>query len=318
MEDVIDEEELLQKHKKEKKELTARIQQLKKSVPPNDKKRKKEILVEIAEWESNLDAKHEAELLNLKEINLAQRGTDDVAAKGEDGSDNNPDLSADGCADEGAQQEVKETVSKAQKRREKKERQDKERTQRIREAESSGVKSEKVREMEKVKEQLAQRGLNVHEVAADGNCLYSAVSHQLQLQGQTMTVAALRQLTASQLRNGKDDYQPFACHPDSGDMLDDDQYEKYCHRVETTSDWGGHLEITALSKALQKPIEVIQAGVVPVVTGSEYQSENSSPLLLAYHRHAYRLGEHYNSTKPLHRPNAASQQQDDGPDHNTA
>jgi OTU domain-containing protein 6 len=52
--------------------IEARIQQLKKSVPPNDKKRKKEILVEIAEWESNLDAKHEAELLNLKEINLVR------------------------------------------------------------------------------------------------------------------------------------------------------------------------------------------------------------------------------------------------------
>lgn len=52
--------------------------------------------------------------------------------------------------------------------KEKKERQDKERTQRIREAESSGVKSEKVREMEKVKEQLAQRGLNVHEVSNNG------------------------------------------------------------------------------------------------------------------------------------------------------
>jgi hypothetical protein len=52
--------------------------------------------------------------------------------------------------------------------KEKKERQDKERTQRIREAESSGVKSEKVREMEKVKEQLAQRGLNVHEVSDSG------------------------------------------------------------------------------------------------------------------------------------------------------
>ena len=36
-----------------------------------------------------------------------------------------------------------------------------------------------------------------------------------------LNVAALRKLTADQLRQNKNDYQPFACHPDSGDMLSD-------------------------------------------------------------------------------------------------
>ena len=56
------------------------------------------------------------------------------------------------------------------------------------------------------------------------------------------------------------------------------------------------LQIRALSAVLQRPLEVTQADTPPVVSGEEYQNQ---PLVLPYFRHAFGLGEHYNSVRPL-------------------
>ena len=62
----------------------------------------------------------------------------------------------------------------------------------------------------------------------------------------------------------------------------------------STPEWGGQVELLALSSILKRPIEVIQAEGAPVVVGEHF---SSSRLLLTYHRHAYGLGEHYNSVQ---------------------
>ncbi|KAH0617579.1 hypothetical protein JD844_015983 [Phrynosoma platyrhinos] len=54
--------------------------------------------------------------------------------------------------------------------------------------------------------------------------------------------------------------------------------------------------LRALSHVLQTPIEVVQMDSPPIIVGEEYSGE---PLTLVYMRHAYGLGEHYNSVKPL-------------------
>ena len=57
----------------------------------------------------------------------------------------------------------------------------------------------------------------------------------------------------------------------------------------------GGVQIQALSRVLQRPIHVVQATGPVVATGDHY----GPPVLsLSYHRHAYRLGEHYNSLHP--------------------
>ena len=63
----------------------------------------------------------------------------------------------------------------------------------------------------------------------------------------------------------------------------------------STPEWGGQVELLALSSVLQRPIEVLQAEGAPMVVGEHL---NTTRLLLTYHRHAYGLGEHYNSVRP--------------------
>ena len=52
--------------------------------------------------------------------------------------------------------------------------------------------------------------------------------------------------------------------------------------------------MAALSAALGRAIEVVQAEGAPVVLGAGRPGET---LLITYHRHMYGLGEHYNSTR---------------------
>ena len=63
----------------------------------------------------------------------------------------------------------------------------------------------------------------------------------------------------------------------------------------STPEWGGQVELLALSSVLRRSIEVIQADGPPMVVGEHFTGPR---LLLSYHRHAYGLGEHYNSVRP--------------------
>ncbi|XP_010778549.1 deubiquitinase OTUD6B [Notothenia coriiceps] len=78
-----------------------------------------------------------------------------------------------------------------------------------------------------------------------------------------------------------------------------DEFEKYCSDVEHTAAWGGQLELRALTQVLLLPMEVIQADSPPIQIGEEFDSE---PVTLIYMRHAYGLGEHYNSVEQLKDP----------------
>ncbi|KAK3739773.1 hypothetical protein RRG08_028212 [Elysia crispata] len=55
-------EDIVAKHRKEKKELQAQIQKLKHSVPKGDKKKKKEVTDQIAKLEAEQVARHEHEV----------------------------------------------------------------------------------------------------------------------------------------------------------------------------------------------------------------------------------------------------------------
>jgi OTU domain-containing protein 6 len=73
-----------------------------------------------------------------------------------------------------------------------------------------------------------------------------------------------------------------------------DSFESYCRSVETvaTAVWGGQLELRALAASLGRSITVYSAGLPTVCMGAE----GTAPALrVAYLRHAYGLGEHYNS-----------------------
>ena len=57
-----------------------------------------------------------------------------------------------------------------------------------------------------------------------------------------------------------------------------EEFQHYCLELETTSAWGGQLEVRALSMALGKPIEVIQAEGPSIIMGEECPT---TPLILS-------------------------------------
>nr|ADO28104.1 otu domain-containing protein 6b [Ictalurus furcatus] len=278
-------EELLAKqHRKEKKELQAKIQSMKNAVPKNDKKRRKQLTEDITKLEAELNQKHENELGQLHtsaEVKVDEV-TDDVECMNVCG---------------GEQADLKQTrLSKAQKRRDKKAAQEKERENRIAEAEVESLSGSRHQEGLKLSQKLAVKQLQIKEISSDGHCMYRAVEDQLTGRGCSLGIQELRVQTAQYMRSHEDDFLPFLTNPNTGDMYTADEFEEYCSDVAETAAWGGQLELRALTHVLKLPIEVIQAETPAVIIGEEY---DKPPITLAYMRHAYGLGEHYNSVEPL-------------------
>ncbi|XP_045472122.1 deubiquitinase OTUD6B [Harmonia axyridis] len=286
------EEEIRQKHKQEKKDLHSKIQSLKRSVPKGDKKKKKEVTEQIAQLEQELEDRQNKELLPFKANSESDESKVEEIPNLE--VENN-DISIEN--DEKPETEIKVTrISRAQKRREKKALEEAEREKRILEEKEKSKDGPKAVESHLIKEVLKTMGLALYDVAADGNCLYCAVNHQLESKKrESYSTTKLRKLTANFMKENKDDFIPFM-YKDSGEPVSETYFEEYCKEVASTKLWGGQLELKALSNILKCPIKVIQANGPPTVLGEDF---NGPELILTYHRHLYSLGEHYNSTIEL-------------------
>ncbi|XP_033758487.1 deubiquitinase OTUD6B-like [Pecten maximus] len=297
MSDTEDPEELLsRKHKRERKELQAHIQKLKHSVPKGDKKKKKEVTEQIANLERDLDERQEAESQELKTTvevsNVAERLEALDTTDAETTSDN---TTGSACAAIG-QEEKK--LSKAQKRRNKKLVKDREREEEIKQQDIKNLSGARHIELQKVKEALKRQNLQIFEIKSDGNCLYNAVNHQLAKNGRSSSNEALRDQVSKYMKEYRDEFLPFLTK-DNGDMFTEDDFEKYCHDTAHTTAWGGQLEVRALSQTLKQPIRVVQSEGPPVVVGEEFGNDDQPCIVLCYLRHAFGLGEHYNSVEDL-------------------
>ncbi|NP_001402950.1 deubiquitinase OTUD6B isoform 2 [Mus musculus] len=252
-EELDDEEQLVRRHRKEKKELQAKIQGMKNAVPKNDKKRRKQLTEDVAKLEREMEQKHREELEQLKQLTFKDS-------------------------------------------KEKKAALEKEREERIAEAEIENLSGARHLESEKLAQILAARELEIKQIPSDGHCMYGALEDQLREQDCALTVASLRRQTAEYMQTHSDDFLPFLTNPSTGDMYTPEEFGKYCDDIVNTAAWGGQLELRALSHILQTPIEILQADAPPIIVGEEYPR---NPLVLVYMRHAYGLGEHYNSVTRL-------------------
>lgn len=277
-------DDLSSRHKKERKELLAKVQALKKSASKGDKKKKKEVLEEIARLECDLEKKHAEELAQAE-----QNTATEVESNEPDANQN--DVESVGNDEKTAR------LSRAQKRRDKKANEEKVRQAEILAQEELNKSGPRAVELNTIKKLLTKRGLLLHPIASDGNCLYNAIRNQLQITGRfTDDVQTLRNKTADYIMQNKDSLIFYMTNPDTGDCLNDAEFEKYCTDLRNTPAWGGQIEISALSQILQAPIEVIQATGPPTIQGDDkFKGPN---LIITYHRNMYSLGEHYNSTRP--------------------
>lgn len=263
---------------------------MKNSVNKNDKKKRKEVLAQIDELQEQLKRQQIQEIEELE----AKYKVEDVSNE---------------TSVETQIENVKETeevcglkytetrVSKAQRKKDKKTQKEKERLHRIETEDVSHLNHSKMEENESIGRKIKELELKIFDIPSDGNCLYRAVEHQLKLQGNTTSVLELRNKTAEFIRQNKDRFLPFLINEQTGDMMTEEEVENYCHEVESTSAWGGNLELQSLAQALQRRINVVQSEGPILTFGEEFPLE--SKIILSYHRHAFSLGEHYNSLIPF-------------------
>ncbi|KAH0542312.1 hypothetical protein FGG08_003249 [Glutinoglossum americanum] len=151
-------------------------------------------------------------------------------------------------------------------------------------------------------------GLSEKEVRPDGHCLYSAVADQLaelgiDLEPKLASTTApngvegsrnelpeysrVRMVTAKFISEHPDDFSPFLEEPLS----------EYVHKIRDTAEWGGQLELLALARAYGAQINVLQGDGRIVSVGPGEGVSDGKELWLAYYRHSFGLGEHYNSLR---------------------
>ncbi|XP_038974203.1 OVARIAN TUMOR DOMAIN-containing deubiquitinating enzyme 5-like isoform X2 [Phoenix dactylifera] len=300
-------EEMLSRHRQEIAKLQNKEMNLKKAAAKGSKAeqkaKKKQVEDEISRLLSQLKAKHSEELASLgyKTTDSSEKGSLDSLVK-----------AIAGVSVTNHSESTK--PSKGARRRGRRAQEAAAREQRIQE-EQSNIISDRMIENESLERKLEPLGLTIKEIKPDGHCLYRAVEDQLSLHSRNISqynYQELREMAANYMREHASDFLPFFLSDSKIEMDSDsspiERFEKYCEEVRTTAAWGGQLELGALTHCLNKHI-VIYAGSFPdVEMGKEYISDtgssaSNSSILLSYHRHAYGLGEHYNSVVPYGKGN---------------
>ncbi|KAJ1997996.1 OTU protein [Coemansia thaxteri] len=301
-------EELECRHRRENKELSAKVAALKKTVAKGDKRKKKEVAAEISALESRQAELHAAEIKLLTSKcpgsveppadTAAVVDTVDMASASQAAESPLEECHAPAglYSSNGSSGMERRPGGKPSKAKQRLQRRAEElrRMQSEAEKEAEGMVDVAAIESSAIDRLVANSGLKVRPINADGHCLYSAIADQLcTYHSLPVSYSDMRSRAAQYMRAHRDDFMPFMAH-DSGHPFSDPDYDGYCDSVESSAEWGGHQEITALSRALQLPVHVYQSSA-PVLHIGDDAYAAKEPVRLSYHRHAYGLGEHYNS-----------------------
>lgn len=318
-------DELLSRHRKEQKDLQARITQKKKSAT---KKTRKGINDECERLQKELNEKHHAEIgqldgeaLEPPVDGLEDLSLDDASKVGDnDNSQNTPE--ENNAADTTPSTETSESATRAKKPNRQKARMARRAAEQAAQTEIAHEEASKLvdhrgNEREVMDGVFKRFSLKEIEVNPDGHCLYSAIANQLDdsglglkpdpnrivLQSTTQSrvdtvtspkydgYRAVRAVTADYITDHKDDFEPFMEEP----------LDQYTRKIKLTAEWGGQLELLAISRAYGVEINVIQGdGRLEKIECGDMDSFDEEErakrvIWLAYYRHTYGLGEHYNA-----------------------
>lgn len=315
-------EEILAKHRKEQRDIQSLITQKKKAA---SKKTRKGVNDECARLEQDLKSRQEEELAALNGNEEAQEEKDmDLTSDPEPENQSSiPDATISQTAKKVSFLDVSEKSSApsiqiagtpgpaAKKRNRQKDRLARraaEAAEAAAQAEKEALQTPDLRslERERMNKAFTARGLVEKEVRADGHCLYASVADQLSLLGVGLrpqispTIISgmegeesklepyrtVRKTAANYIKKHEDDFVAFLEEP----------VDEYVRKVGETGEWGGQLELLALAKAYEVNISVLDGnGQVHEVEGSKKDEEKR--IWLAYYRHGFGLGEHYNSLR---------------------
>ncbi|KAG0149006.1 hypothetical protein CROQUDRAFT_654086 [Cronartium quercuum f. sp. fusiforme G11] len=169
----------------------------------------------------------------------------------------------------------------------------------------------------KLGEQLAQMGLYAAHTVGDGNCLFRALSDQFY--GTPEHHGRVRTDVCNYLAEHEARYRAFV------DTDEEESWETRLQEMRKQGTYGGHLELSAFASLHQRPIKVIQPGMIYII-GYEDESPSASsngkgkakhvvskteanqyptsaPLYIVYHQ-----WEHYSSVRNLVGPHGGPPQ----------
>lgn len=305
-------EELLARHRKEQRELQNRITSKKKNA---SKKTRKGVNDECESLERDLREKQQAEISALNPSTI-ENGVEalDLTAGDEappiSVEDNDTDQNVTAAPTKKVQfdasaNDTPENSDSAAPRAKKPNRQKARLARRAAEQEAQAAAAAeeaanlpdlKDQEMKAMETQRKKYGLVETFIRPDGHCLYSACAHGLE-QDQvkragpyTLPYQNIRFATADFIANHPDDFSAFLEEP----------LDAYVKKIKDTAEWGGQLELQAIARAFNINIRVLQAdGRIEEIGSDSQAGEKTEDLWLAYYRHSFGLGEHYNALKKV-------------------
>lgn len=171
------------------------------------------------------------------------------------------------------------------------------------EEEAANLPNLREEERESMRKAYTSKGFEEYDIKSDGHCLYAAIADQLTSVGIGLR-PKLQLDVLNTNQNSRSDYLVtrhvaatyISKHPDDFSPFLEEPLSEYVKTIRETGEWGGHLEILALAKAYGVDINILQGdGKVERIESGD--TTNRRPLWLAYYRHSYGLGEHYNSLR---------------------
>lgn len=317
-------EELLAKHRKEQKDLQGRITQKKKSAT---KKTRKGVNDECEQMQRDLTERHQSEIaeLNGESTEPVEEALDDLNLEDGGPADepNEEKAAAPSETDSNTQTPSEpENAARTKKPNRAKARLARRAAEQAAMAEAAAEEAKnqtnyRGNEQGVMDAAFKKLGLKEVEVTPDGHCLYSAIAKQLDESGlglrpdpsriilqptsqsriDTVTspqhdgYRAVRAVTADYIVEHKDDFEAFMEEP----------VDVYTRKVKLTAEWGGQLELQAIARAYGVNINVVQSDgrhekiECGDMDSFDEEEQRKRVLWLAYYRHTYGLGEHYNA-----------------------
>ena len=298
-------EEMQTRHRKEQKDLQSRVTQKKKQAT---KKTRKGVNTECEELERQLKDKQEQERAaltgeaapgaeNVPDIDdsiqeptpphangvngvteALENTTISELAASEDGQPRKRNRAKERLARRAAEQEA--AVEEAKK-------------------EAANQPDKKTVERTKMLAQFKEKGLVEKGIRPDGHCLFNAIADQLSQVGIPLGAETEEELREDQrykvVRKAAARYMEG--HPDDFVAWLDEPLDQHVEKIRDTAEWGGHLELLALAKTYNVEICVLQDGIAQTIEPNEQGSKEPERIWLAYYRHNFGLGEHYNSLR---------------------
>ncbi|KAI1381002.1 cysteine proteinase [Hypoxylon crocopeplum] len=308
------------RHRKEQRELQARITSKKKNTT---KKTRKGVNDECAELERQLKQRQEQEIAGLNGdggSKKAEGQEEDEDSRDEQVNNTTPEDSTNGLS-----RQLKETTlsqpsepdpepEPPTQQPKKRNRQKVRMARRVAEQEAAAIAAEheaaNMTDHRKIEKTYLLKEFKAHnlvekEIQPDGHCLFSAIADQLQTRhiplglGPEPDVKSVLPYRA--VRKAATDY--MEAHPDDFAAFLEEPLATYVPKIRDTAEWGGQLELSALANAYGVEIKVLQDGRTETIEphasigkGEGGDGERKT-IWLAYYRHGYGLGEHYNSLR---------------------